>query len=144
MTLIVPPRRVSQRLHPDKGLLKTSNQNHPPRSSPPLPKDQNIQPSVISLKSSYTSQPTTCPPLLRVPAKTAEVLARPKPMEAPLNNHPHGHPRQYKSFKEMRSSNRSNCKTRRKKTSETRLLKRRSCSKSNRRSRGSIKNRNPS
>jgi hypothetical protein len=30
----MPPRRVSQRLHPDEGLLQTSDQNQPPLQQP--------------------------------------------------------------------------------------------------------------
>jgi hypothetical protein len=33
-TLIMPLRRVSQRLHPDEGLLQTFDQNQPPPQQP--------------------------------------------------------------------------------------------------------------
>jgi hypothetical protein len=67
-----------------------------------------------------------------------------KPTEVPHTNHPCGHFRWYKSSKETPSSSKSNCKTGKKKPPKTKMMRMRNSSESNRRLRGSIKNRNPS
>jgi hypothetical protein len=73
-----------------------------------------------------------------------EALVQPKPMEALHNNHHRKHLCQYISCKEVPSSNRSKCKIGRKKPWKMKLHKRKNCSESCRRLRGSVKNRNPS
>jgi hypothetical protein len=71
-TLTMPPRRVSQRLYPDEGLLQTSDQNQPPLQQPPTqtlptiteatePTFNNIpevqlQQAIISTTAAVTSQ----------------------------------------------------------------------------------------
>jgi hypothetical protein len=87
------------------------NTTHPLKSSAPSLKAQSTQPSAISPKSSYTNQPTICPPPPQAPVKTMEEQVQPKPTEVPRTNHPRGHLHRYKSTKETSSLSKFNCKT---------------------------------
>jgi hypothetical protein len=114
---------------------------HPQKISQVPLRVWSMQASMISQKSSCSTQPTTThPPQSQDQVSMAEAPTQTKPMEAPRINHPRRRHHQFKPSKRMWYSSYFKLKIGRMRPSKTKLHKRQSKPEFNRRLRGSIKN----
>jgi hypothetical protein len=120
-TPVMPPRRQSQCLHPDKALpkpLPKSNQWSTPTQTLSIIVEGSEHPTFgdipkLQLRQSATMSTTIGGSSQNGGGASSTQTVQPKPTEATHINHPRGHSRQYKSFRATLSLIRSKCKTER-------------------------------